>query len=137
MMVNMDVCKKDLKIDPVFCEFWIPLSHALFSPGTVNTLVICSFFGATISNASISLSQLILIAFLAIQLSIVTPKVYGGNIATFTILLTQLGFSQDAIGPMMVADIFTVNSMSFFGMFVRNCEIYDLSHQVKFSAAQA
>ena len=38
---------------------------------------------------------------------------------------------------MMVADVFTVNSMSFFGMFVRNCEIYDLSRQVKFSVAQA
>ena len=93
MMVNMDVCKKDLKIDPILCEFWVPLSHALFSPGKVNTLVICSFFGATMSNATISLAQLLLIAFLAIQLSIVTPKVYGGNIAAF----------------------FTVNSMSFFG----------------------
>lgn len=136
MMLNMDVCKNDLKIDPTLCEFWIPLSHAMFAPGTLNTLVICAFVGASMSGATISIAQLLLIAFLAMQLSIVVPRVYGSNLAVFTILLTHLGFTQDAIGPMMVADIFTVNSMSFFGMFVRNCEFYDLSHQVKLSAAQ-
>ena len=135
MMKNFDVCKKNMKIDPNLCDFWIPLSHTLFSPGTVNTLVTCAFMGASMSNATISLSQLLIIAFLAIQLAIVTPKVYGGNIATFTILLTHLGFTQDAIGPMMVADVFTINLAALFGIVMRNCEIYDLSHQVKFSAA--
>lgn len=105
MMINMDVCKKELKIDPTLCEFWVPLSHALFAPGTLNTLVICAFVGASMSGATISIAQLLLIAFLAMQLSIVVPRVYGSNLAVFTILW--------------------------------NCEIYDLSHQVKFSAAQS
>ena len=135
MMKNFDVCKKNMKIDPNLCDFWIPLSHTLFSPGTVNTLVTCAFMGASMSNATISFSQLLFIAFLAIQLAIVTPKVYGGNIATFPILLTHLGFTQDAIGPMMVANVFTINLAALFGMVARNCELYDLSHQVKFSAA--
>ena len=137
MMKNFDVCKKNMKIDPNLCDFWIPLSHTLFSPGTVNTLVTCAFMGAMMSHATISIAQLFIIAFLAIQLAIVTPKVYGGNIATFTILLTHLGFTQDAIGPMMVADVFTINLASLFGIVMRNCEIYDLSRQVKFSAAKA
>lgn len=137
MMVNFDVCKNTFKIDPNLCDFWIPLSHTLFSPGTVNVIVACSFMGAVISDATISVSQLLLIAFLAIQLSIVNPKVYGGNIAGFTILLTQLNFSTDAIGQMVLADVFTVNMSSLFGMVARNCEFYDLSHQVKFSVAQA
>ena len=87
------------------------------------------------SHATISLAQLVIIAFLAIQLAIVTPKVYGGSIATFTILLTHLGFTQDAIGPLMIADVFVVNLSSLFGIVMRNCEIYDLSRQVKFSTA--
>ena len=132
MMTNYDVCKKNLKIDPNLCDFWIPLSHTLFSPGTVNTLVVCSFMGAVTSSATISISQLLVIAFLAIQLSIVTPKVYGGNIASFTILLNQLGFSLDVIGTMMIADIFTVNLASLFGMVARNCELFDLSHKISF-----
>lgn len=137
MMVNFDVCKDTFKIDPNLCDFWIPLSHTLFSPGTVNVIVACSFMGAVISDATISVSQLLLIAFLAIQLSIVNPKVYGGNIAGFTILLTQLGFSTDAIGQMVLADVFTINLSSLFGMVARNCEFYDLSHQVTFSVTQA
>ena len=134
MMVNFDVCKKEMKINPHLCDFWIPLSHTLFSPGTVNTLVTCAFMGAAFSGATIPITQLFLIAFLAIQLSIVSPKVYGGAIATFTIMLTQLGFSTDVIGMLMVADVFTINLSSLFGMVARNCELYDLSHQVKFSA---
>lgn len=137
MMVNFDVWKDTFKVDPNLCDFWIPLSHTLFSPGTVNVIVACSFMGAVISDATISVSQLLLIAFLAIQLSIVNPKVYGGNIAGFTILLTQLGFSTDAIGQMVLADVFTINMSSLFGMVARNCEFYDLSHQVKFSVTQA
>ena len=133
MMVNFDVCKKTLKIDPNLCDFWIPLSHTLFSPGVVNIIVICAFMGAVISNATISISQLLLIAFLAIQLSIVCPKVYGANIVGFTILLTQLNFSTDVIGQMVLADVFTINASALSGMIVRNCEIYDLSHQVTFS----
>lgn len=135
MMVNFDVCKKEMKIDPHLCDFWIPLSHTLFSPGTVNTLVTCAFMGAAFSHETITISELLIIAFLAIQLSIVSPKVYGGAIATFTIMLTQLGFSTDVIGMLMVADVFTINLSSLFGMLARNCELYDLSHQVKFSAA--
>lgn len=137
MMVNFDVWKDTFKVDPNLCDFWIPLSHTLFSPGTVNVIVACSFMGAVISDATISVSQLLLIAFLAIQLSIVNPKVYGGNIAGFTILLTQLGFSTDAIGQMVLADVFTINMSSLFGMVARNCEFYDLSHQVKFSVTQS
>ena len=114
MMVNFDVCKKNLKLDPNLCDFWIPLSHTLFSPGTVNVLVCCAFMGAIVSDSTISIPQLLLIAFLAIQLSIVNPKVYGGNIAGFTILLTQLGFSTETIGQMMIADVFTINLSSLF-----------------------
>ena len=133
MMVNFDVCKKTFKIDPNLCDFWIPMSHTLFSPGTVNVITACAFTGAFVSNATISVSQLLLIAFLAIQLSIVNPKVYGGNIAGFMILLTQLGFPTDVVGQLVIIDVFTINTVSLFGMIVRNCEIYDLSHQVTFS----
>ena len=90
--------------------------------------------GAIVSGANLSVSQLLLVAFLAIQLSIVTPKVFGGSIAGYTILLTQLDFSTDVIGQMMVADVFVINLSSLFGMVARNCELYDLSHQVNFSS---
>ena len=136
MMKNYDVCKKNLKIDPNFCDFWIPLSHTLFSPGIVISMVVCAFMGSIISEATVSISQLLSIAFLTVQLSIVTPKVYGGNIASFSILLSQLGFSAEAIGPMMIVDMFTVNLSALFGMIVRNCEIFDLSHKVNFTNSQ-
>ena len=128
MATNFDVCKKNLNIDEKFCDFWIPLSHSLFSPGTVISMVVYAFFAAVILNENIS----VVIAFLAVQLSICSPKVSGGNIAILTMLLTQLGFSLEVLGTLIIADGFINNISGVFGMLARNCEIFDVSHEVKF-----
>lgn len=74
MAANFEVCKKTLKLDEKLCNFWIPLSHSLLAPGTVVTLVVYAFFAAYFSGATLSVTQLLLLAFLAIQLSIFSPK---------------------------------------------------------------
>lgn len=89
------------------------------------------------SNDILSVTELCIVAFLAIQLSIVSPKVYGGSMAGFTILLAQLELTMEAIGVMMIAEIFTANLSGAFGMVIRNGELFDLSHQVKFSKPQS
>ncbi len=132
MASNFDVCKKNLNISERFCDFWIPLSHSLLSPGTLIAIVVFVFFSAQFSNANISFVQLIIIAFLTVQLSICAPKVNGGNITVLTMLLTQLGFSLDVLGTLIVANGFMNNIASAFGMIVRDCEIFDVSHKVNF-----
>lgn len=135
MATNFDVGKKNLKIDGNFCDFWIPLSHALFSPGTVISMVVYAFFGAQFSGESISVIELLIISFLSIQLSICSPKVSGGNIALLTLLFTQLGFSLEAIGTLVIADNFINNISGVFGMLVRNCELFDIAHVLKLNKA--
>ena len=132
MATNFEVCKKNLNINEKFCDFWIPLSHSLFSPGTVISMVVYAFFSAAYLDVDISIVQLIIIAFLAVQLSICSPKVNGGNIAILTMLLTQLGFSLEVLGTLIIADGFINNVSGVFGMLARNCEIFDISHEVKF-----
>lgn len=132
MASNFDVCKKNLNIDEKFCDFWIPLSHSLFSPGTVISMVVYAFFSAVFYNVDLPIAELIIVAFLAVQLSICSPKVNGGNIAILTILLTQLGFPLEVIGTLVIADGFVNNLSGVFGMLVRNCEIFDVSHEIKF-----
>ena len=73
-----------------------------------------------------------MLAVLAIQLSIFSPKVNGGIVAVLTLLLNYFGFSLDAIGSIMIADAFIVCVSSVFGMLTRDCEIYDISHEIKF-----
>ena len=35
---------------------------------------------------------------------------------------------------MMINEVFIINLSSLFGMILRNCELFDLSHQVNFSS---
>ncbi|MBO4401643.1 MAG: cation:dicarboxylase symporter family transporter [Selenomonadaceae bacterium] len=137
MAKNFEICKNDLKLNEKLCDFWIPLSHSLLAPGTVATLVAYAFFAADFSHATLSVSQILMLAFLAIQLSIFSPKVNGGIVAVITLLLNHFGFSLDAIGLIMVADAVVVNASSVFGMLVRDCELYDVSHEINFEGKSA
>jgi hypothetical protein len=53
-------------------------------------------------------------------------------VATLGILFSQLGFSLDAIGPIVAVDIFIVNISGVVGMIVRDCELIDISHKMNF-----
>ena len=66
-----------------------------------------------------------------------SPKVNSGIVAVITLLLNHFGFSLDAIGLIMVADAVVVNASSVFGMLVRDCELYDVSHEINFEGKSA
>ena len=130
---NFEVLKENLKIDSKLCDFWLPLSHTLFSPGKLPNIVIIVFFGAAFSNATIHLGQLIILTFLAIQLGIASPRGYGGSVAMYTLLMQEFNFDSNTVGIMVLAGTFCVNLGALYGMIVRNCEIYALSRDLKFN----
>jgi Na+/H+-dicarboxylate symporter len=77
----------------------------------------------------ISPFQLLIVYILVVQLSIASPKVPGGIMATFTILLNQLGMPLDAVGMLMVANVFFVNIEAALGMVIRDLDLLDLAYQ--------
>lgn len=133
MPINIEICKNELKIDENLCNFYIPLSHAICQTSKIIGIVTCTFFAAKFSGAEISVAQIFIIAFLSIQFSIAVVSGNGGMVATMSILLTQLGFSLDAIGPMTICDIFIANISGVVALIVRDCDLIDLSRQVKIS----
>ena len=46
MSMNMAFAKERLKIEGKFCDFWLPLSHAMFSPSAAAALVAGVFYTA-------------------------------------------------------------------------------------------
>lgn len=115
-----------LKIDPKLASFWGSLTHALFNPSLVFPIVVASFYAAYYSHASITITQLIIIMILTIQLSIASPKVQGGIVAVFTILISQLGFNEDCIGALVTANIVLMYLQSGFSVIIRDCELMNL-----------
>ncbi|MBO4401644.1 MAG: cation:dicarboxylase symporter family transporter [Selenomonadaceae bacterium] len=132
MPKNIEVCEKVLKIDKSLCEFYIPLSHALCPIPMIIGIIICTFYAAEFAGAQISLAQILVIAFLAIQFAISSTGGNGGMIATMTLMLTQVGLPLEAIGPMTLTDIFVVNLSGVITVIVRDCDLIDVSHEVSF-----
>lgn len=133
MPKNIEICANELKIDRNLCNFYIPLSHSVGQTAKIIGIVTCVFFAAEFSGAKISVAELFVIAFLSVQFSLATVSGNGGMVATLTLLFVQLGFSSDAIGAATIADIFVVNLSGVVALIIRDCDLLDLSHQVKWS----
>lgn len=130
---NIEICTNELKIDKNLCNFYIPLSHSVGQTAKIIGIVTCTFFAAEFSGATISIAEIFVIAFLAVQFALATVSGNGGMIATLTLLFVQLNFSPDAIGAATIADIFVVNLSGVVALIIRDCDLLDLSHQVKWS----
>ena len=123
---NKIACRDNLKIEPKLASFWGSLTHALFNPSIVFPIVVASFYATYYSNATMSLTQFIIIVILTIQLSIASPKVQGGVVAVFTILISQLGLSEGCLGALVTANILLMYFNSGFSLIIRDCELMNL-----------
>ena len=68
---------------------------------------------------------------LVTQLCVASRKVPGGIMATYTLLLGQLGMSTDVVGLLMVANVFIVNAMTGLATVIRSVELKEFSHVSK------
>ncbi len=130
MPKNIEICKKDLKIPKTLCDFYIPISHALCPPAMLIGFCSATFFAAEFSGQQITIGQLFIIAFLAIQFAISASSGSGGMVAMLGLMLMQLNIPLDAIGTIMVADVFVVNLSGVVTLIIRDCDLVDLSHKV-------
>ena len=129
---SLDVSKNNLHVDEKFCNFWIPLSLVLFSPSKLVQLTVSAFYASAAANDPISVTELFIIAFLAMQMSISTPNAGGGIAASFSILLAQLGLPLELIGSLMIADVMTGNIFTGINVVVRECELVTLATKMNF-----
>ena len=130
MSANVAFVKNELKIEGKFCDFWLPLSHAMFSPSAAAALVAGVFFTAYNAQMELSLFSLVITIILALQLSIATPPVSGGIMAIYAIVFNQLGLPLDSIGLLMVSAVFVLNVSSVMSMLVRDCELVDIAGEI-------
>ena len=129
---SLEVSKNNLHVDEKFCNFWIPLSLVLFSPSKLIQLTVSTFFATAAAGDTMSVSELLIVAFLAMQMSISTPNAGGGIAASFSILLAQLGLPLEFIGSLMMADVITGNIFTGVNVVVRECELLTLATKMNF-----
>ena len=129
---NLELAEKNLRVKEKFCTFWLPIALVLFAPSILIEIVGSAFYAMSIAGQTISVMQLLIIAFLAVQLSIATPKVAGGAAASFGILLTQLGLPTDMLGLLMIANVLGDNFFSSMNVIAHDCELMNVAHKFGF-----
>ena len=129
---NLEVSKEKLHIEEKFSKFWFPLAVALFSPHFVIQMTVSAFYVMQVSGNTISIMQLLIIAFLAIQISIAAPKVAGGSAIGFGILLTQLELPMELIGTLMIANVLLDNVCTALTILTLDCELYSVAYKLNF-----
>lgn len=132
MAKNIELCKKELKLEGNICDFYIPLSNALCPTTMITGIVTCVFFAAEFSDVQISIANLFIIGFLAIQFGFFSSGVSSGTLTILGLLFTQLGLPLDSIGTILIADIFVINIASVVALIIRDCDLIDISHKLQF-----
>ena len=129
---NLEISRESLHIEEKFCNFWIPLSLVLFSPSKIIQLTMAGFYVISVTGENLSAFEAFIIAFLSIQLSFSSPNAAGGIVASFTLLLTELGLPLEFVGSLMIADVLTGNLFTGLNVLVRQCELMTVANKMDF-----
>lgn len=113
MNLQKQIAEKELGIRSSFSEFWMPMSYAMLNPTTTITCVASAFCAAQMSGVSVSLSFLVVLFLLSVQVSIASP----GLTSSLVIIFGQLGLSSDYVGVFTACKIVTRKAAGVFSAF--------------------
>ncbi len=105
MMLEYELSKEKMGINPAFSSFWIPMGQAMLSLKSVVHLVIPPFLILKYTGLPITQSFLLVLVILVLELSIASPGIQSAWI----ILFASLALPQEYVGIFAVYKILTTN----------------------------
>lgn len=103
-----DIMEEDFGVKPKFNSFWTPMCSAMLSPKTTVNVVIAAFMMAAITGTPVSLSFLVILVIVTLELSIASP----GTASAWTIIFGTLGMPTSYVGLFSAYRLLTVNYSS-------------------------
>ena len=116
-------CEYDLGISSKITNFGVPLGMVLYKPTTAVSFIVSSLFFSAQYNVDISITWIITAVIVVTILAIALPPIPGGALACYTILFMQLGIPTEALGVVMILDIFADFTSTGFDTALRQCEL--------------
>ena len=124
MMLEYEVSRDSMGINPSFSAFWIPMSQAMLSIKTVVPLTIPPFLISKYTGMPITLSFLLVLVILTLELSIASPGIQSA----WVILFASLTLPPEYVGIFAVYKILTTNYGSACSMLYAALEQIEVSH---------
>lgn len=123
MMLEYDVSRDAMGINPGFSEFWIPLSQAMLSVKTTVHLIIPPFLILKYTGMPITSSFLLVLIVLTLEMSFASP----GINSAWVILFASLALPSEYVGIFAVYKMLTTNYGSACSMLYSALEQIELS----------
>ena len=123
MMLEYDVSKNAMGINPGFSEFWIPISQAMLSVKTTVHLIIPPFLILKYTAMPITSSFLLVLIILTLEMSFASP----GINSAWVILFASLALPSEYVGIFAVYKMLTTNFGSACSMLYSALEQIELS----------
>ena len=101
---NMNACSKGYGIDEKISSFGVPLGMVTSKPTTAINYMIVSLFFAEFYGLSVSASWIAVMMLTVCILAVATPPIPGGAMASYTVLLAQLGIPMEALAVALACD---------------------------------
>ena len=105
LKLNYKVAREDLGIDPDFSAFWIPLSNGMLDTTCTMFFVLAPFLIAEITGTPVSVSFLVVLILLSVELSMASPGLTAG----YMIIFQALGMSVEYVGMFSAFSVVTRN----------------------------
>ncbi|MBQ8963852.1 MAG: dicarboxylate/amino acid:cation symporter [Clostridia bacterium] len=99
--INMEACKKDLRISPTIYSLSIPLGATINMDGTSILLAVQALTLAKIYGVAVPGSALVTLAISIILMSIGAPGVPGSGVIILSMLLSQIGVPVEGVALVM------------------------------------
>lgn len=120
----MKLLVKDFGVEEKFSSFWVPLNQVMLKPSSTMTFVLGSFFVAEITGTPASLSFLVILLILTVQLSLASPGLTPG----LALLFEALSLPAEYVGLFSAYGVFIRNAASAFGITYRVLEGIEAAH---------
>lgn len=121
-----EVCREDFREDEKFIEFWFPMNQAMLSPATTVAYVLAPFFVAELTGTPASVSFLVILFIMTVQLSMASP----GRTAGWTLLFGALSLPVEYIGAFSAFSIFVKNAAAAFATAFCVLESFEAAHSL-------
>ena len=126
MKLQIEDSKSAMGIRRDLCDFWIPMSQAMFRPRTTVHLVIAPFLIAKYAGISISQTFLFVLIILSLELSVAS----AGITSAWMILFAALNLPMEYVGIFVIYKVFTTNFSAAGSMFYYGLEQIEAAHDM-------
>lgn len=125
--INLESCERRLGISPRLTGFGVPLGQVIYKIGAGVGFFVLALGLAEFYGVAMPLSWVVTGVLVSGLLAMAAPPVPGGSLTCYTVLLTQLGIPEEAIGLAVAGNV-------ILGFFMTACGVSCLQSELVLAA---